>query len=245
MVPARHCRNHSEATNVLSFWTPLGPDWEFVQRLIASVGGNRPSCIRDRAIILLLAVYGLRISEVANLTLDDIDWQHDRIRIKHLKRRLPLERPLIPEVGNAILRYLREVRPSCTSRTVFLRLHTPFRPLNASCLNTSISLRIRALGVVLSSYGPHILRHACASHLLAQGFSIREVGDHLGHVSAAATQIYAKVDERGLRDVADLNIGPLKNYGIQPCIVSEEHWDADRLISLRDVVDGGVLGGVL
>lgn len=224
---------------------PQGPTWETVQQIIASVDGNRPSCIRDRAIILLLAVYGLRIGEVVNLTLDDLDWQHDRIWIKRLKRRLPQEYPLLSEVGNAILRYLREVRPRCASRNVFLRLQMPYRPLCARGLNLSIALRMRALGPNPLCRGPHSLRHSCASHLLAQGFSIKEIGSHLGHESARATQIYAKVDERRLREVADMNLDTLKDYVLQSSIAADDQWVAERLIFLREVVNSGVLGGVL
>ena len=52
------------------------------------------------------------------------------------------------------------------------------------------------------------MRHACAAHLLASGFSFKEIGDHLGHRSPESTRIYAKVDLAGLRTVADL---PLKD----------------------------------
>jgi site-specific recombinase XerD len=224
---------------------PQGPAWETVQQIIASVDGNRPGCIRDRAIILLLAVYGLRIGEVVNLTLDDIDWQHDRIWIKRLTRRLPQEYPLISEVGDAILRYLREVRPHCAFRNVFLRLQMPHRPLCARGLNLSIALRMRAIGPNPLCRGPHSLRHSCASHLLAQGFSIKVIGSHLGHESVRATQIYAKVDERRLREVADMNLDPLKNYVLQSSIAADDQWVAERLIPLREVVNSGVLGGVL
>ena len=57
--------------------------------------------------------------------------------------------------------------------------------------------------------GPHALRHACATYLLNQGFSLKKVGDHLGHRSLSATQIYAKVDVKGLRAVADFDLGGL------------------------------------
>ena len=58
-------------------------------------------------------------------------------------------------------------------------------------------------------HGPHSLRHACASHLLAEGFSLKEIGDHLGHRSASATRTYAKVDLVGLRAVANFDLGGL------------------------------------
>lgn len=223
---------------------PQGPTWRDVQQLITSVSSDRRSHIRDRAIMLLLAVYGLRIGEVASLTLDDIDWHSDRIRIHRLKRRTPQVFPLTVEVGNALLRYVSEVRPKSAYRQVFLRLLSPHRPFNIRGLSGSIALRIRALGLQLPSYGPHGLRHACATHLLSEGFSIKEIGDHLGHRSAKATQIYAKVDTQGLRQVAAFDLEPLKAYVANASFPSTPEWREQRLPDLRQIADVR-LGGLL
>jgi integrase len=111
-------------------------------------------------------------------------------------------------VGDAVLRYLREVRPRCDRREVFLTVRAPFRPL-AFALGAMVQRRLRALGLTLPRYGPHALRHACATHLVAQGLSLKEIGDHLGHRSPEATCIYAKVDLPALRAVADLSLEDL------------------------------------
>lgn len=66
--------------------------------------------------------------------------------------------------------------------------------------------RLRSLGVEIAHHGPHSLRHACASHLLRQGLSLKEIGDHLGHRDPDATRVYAKVDLSGLRRVADFDL---------------------------------------
>ena len=74
-------------------------------------------------------------------------------------------------------------------------------------VNCRYSLRrLRTLGLTLPHYGSHVLRHACATHLLAQGLSLKEIGDHLGHVSPQTTCIYAKVDLAALRTVGDFNL---------------------------------------
>ena len=73
-----------------------------------------------------------------------------------------------------------------------------------------VSQRLHALGLSLPHYGPHILRHACATHLLEQGLSLKEIGDHLGHQNADATRLYAKVDLVGLRQVGDFDLGGLQ-----------------------------------
>ena len=70
-----------------------------------------------------------------------------------------------------------------------------------------VGRRFRSLDVSLAHYGPHALRHACAMRLLATGLSLKEIGDHLGHVTPDSTRIYAKVDLVNLRKVADFDMG--------------------------------------
>jgi len=188
---------------------PAGPSWKDVQGLLKSMETEKPSDIRDCAIVMLFAVYGLRTSEVSKLRLEDIDWENDRILIRRAKRMEPQIYPLAPTVGNAIAKYLRRVRPQCPHREVFITLAAPFHAVSRSVLYTMVSRRITGLGILLPHKGPHSLRHACATHLVSLGFSIKEIGDHLGHRSFSATRIYAKVDMKGLREVAKFDLGDL------------------------------------
>jgi Phage integrase family len=80
---------------------PAGPTWVDVERLFAGLDVNRSTDVRDRAILMLFAIYGLRESEVAKLQLDDIDWEHDQLRIPRAKRREAQVYPLLPSVGRA------------------------------------------------------------------------------------------------------------------------------------------------
>jgi integrase/recombinase XerD len=188
---------------------PVGPKWEDVQRLIASVNTDRSQDIRDRAILLLLAVYGLRSGEVVALSLEDLDWEKGILHVSRPKQRRKQDYPLISTVGEAILRYLREVRPRCASRALFLTIKAPRRALITNSLHSMVSARLEALNICCPRRGPHALRHACAAHLLAEGLSLKQIGDHLGHRSAYATRTYAKVDLAGLRQVADFDLGDL------------------------------------
>jgi len=188
---------------------PSGPSWEVVQQLPASCGGARPICIRDRAILMLFAIYGLRSGEVQRLRLEDLDWDKELIRIVRPKPRTTQNYPLIRPVGEAILRYLKEVRLQRPSRHIFLTLRAPYRPLSGSALWKVVSDRLRPLGIPIRHYGPHSLRHACATHLLANGLSMKEIGDHLGHRDPASTSVYAKVDIAGLREIAEFDLGGL------------------------------------
>jgi integrase/recombinase XerD len=185
---------------------PQGPAWDDVKRLIDGSRGRTPEDIRDRPILLLHAVYGFRVSEVRQLRLEDIDWQNDLIRLRRPKQGKTQEYPLTREVGEAILKYLKNVRPRVLHREVFLSLKQPFRPLSRTGLATVTRRRQEQLGLRLRRYGPHGLRHACATHLISGGFSLKEVGDHLGHASLESTQIYAKVNLPALREVARLDL---------------------------------------
>ena len=188
---------------------PQGPSWVDVQRLLASTRGDRPVDVRDHAVLMLLAVYGLRRGEVAQLRLEDLDWAGERIMVTRPKQRRVQDYPLVPVVGEAILRYLHTVRPRCAHRSLFLALAAPLRPLSASSISAIVRTRLRTLGVALSHRGAHCLRHACACHLLASGFNLKQIGDHLGHRSANSTLSYTKVDLAGLRQVAEIDLGRL------------------------------------
>lgn len=188
---------------------PEGPRWEDVQRLLNRAHGDRPVDIRDYAILMLLAVYGLRRGEVARLQLEDLDWTGERIVVSRPKQRRIQYYPLVSVVGDAILRYLREVRPCCAQQSVFLTLAAPIRPLSAQSITPIVRSRLRGLRVQLPRHGAHCLRHACANHLLASGFSLKQIGDFLGHRSANSTLNYTKIDLAGLRQVAEIDLGRL------------------------------------
>ena len=188
---------------------PTGPTWPDVQRMFAALKPSRPKDIRDRAILMLLTIYGLRESEVTHLCIEDLDWEHDLLHVSRVKRREAMTYPLLPSVGNAILDYLRAVRPASTYRQIFLGLTSPYQPLSRGGIYGVVAPRLKALNLQIPHFGPHSLRHACATRLMAEGLSLKEIGDHLGHHSTAATRIYAKVDLAGLREVAAFDLGEL------------------------------------
>lgn len=188
---------------------PLGPTWEQVVELLALTDADTRKAIRDRAILLLFAVYGLRCKEVRYLQLEDLDWNAEKLRVRRTKVQRIQELPLTREVGYAIIRYLREVRPPCQRREVFLTLKAPWAPLSAGQLYHVVSERLTTLGASLAHHGPHALRHAFATRMMATGCSLKEIGDCLGHRSAESTQTYAKVDLTGLREAGSLELGGL------------------------------------
>src|SRR6266567_4814086 len=143
------------------------------------------------------------LGEVARLQLTDIDWRAETFTVSHSKRGGAQKYPLQHEVGEAILKYLRKARPRCACQHLFITLTPPYRPLCTSSLWEMTSRRMRAVGIRCRRQGPHCLRHACATHLLESGASLKEIGDLLGHRNAASAGIYAKVHLTALRRVAD------------------------------------------
>jgi len=188
---------------------PMGPAWPDVQRLLESTMDRTARDLRDHAILRLLAIYGLRSGEVRALRLEDIDWTREVITVTRSKQRKTQYYPLVTSVGDAIVSYLQQARPRCRPPEVFLSLKAPYRPLSASAVYHVVASRLKALGVQSTHFGPHGLRHACATHLVAQGLSLKEIGDHLGHRSAYATRTYARVDLAGLREVGAFDLGGL------------------------------------
>lgn len=183
-----------------------GPAWEDVQRLLGTTEGDRRDDLRARAILLLLAVYGLRSGEVRVLRLEDLDWEAETLRVRRPKTGRTQVYPLARSVGDAILRYLREVRPPCARREVFLTFRKSPRPLSRAAMWQIVAVRMRRLGIDGKPCGPHALRHACAQRLLDAGFSMKAIGDCLGHRDPASTAVYARVDLARLRQVADFDL---------------------------------------
>lgn len=186
---------------------PASPPWQLIQGLISDCDGDTPADIRNRALLMLLAVYGLRAGEVVSLKLEDLDWEREQLSIRRSKSEQLQIYPLCQSVGDAVLRYLLKARPRTSHRELFLTLYAPLIPLSRVGLTAVVTRKLKGTGVSLAHYGPHTLRHACATHMLQQGSTFKEIGDHLGHRHPDSTQIYAKVDLVGLRLVGDFDLG--------------------------------------
>ncbi len=184
---------------------PKGLKRADVHRLLATTEGDRPVDKRDRAILMLFIAYGLRAGEVGGLRLDDLSWENEILRVRCPKPGRTHTFPLSRGVGDAILRYIREVRPSGFGRALFFTIRAPIRPLDRRALGKMVKDRLASLGIIAGKRGTHALRHAAAQHLLDQGMSMKVIGDLLGHRDPSSTTIYAKVNLAALREVAALD----------------------------------------
>jgi integrase/recombinase XerD len=177
---------------------------EHVDAVLKAAEKDRtPKGLRDHAILLLLATYGLRAGEVTALRLDDIDWRGDRLRIRHSKTGCESFLPLLAPVGEAIVAYLRDGRPETKGREVFLRVRAPFQSLRAgSSLYHMVEHRLQKAEIKLErKHGPHAFRHARAVGLLNAGVAMKSIGDLLGHRSPESTAVYLKLATSELRAV--------------------------------------------
>lgn len=188
---------------------PEGPSWTDVRRLLRSAQGDTTKDLRARALLLLLAIYGLRVSEVARLRLQDFDWRSETFCVLRSKRGGIQQFPIQYEVGEAILDYLRHGRPRCSCQHLFLTTQLPYRPLTTVSVCSIVRRRFNELGIQSKHHGPHSLRHACATRLLAKGSSLMEIADFLGHKTTQCAAIYAKYDRRSLRKVAAFSLAEI------------------------------------
>jgi integrase/recombinase XerD len=181
---------------------PRSISWEEVGQVLAGVDRRTPCGRRDYAILLLLVTYGLRAREVAALTLDDIDWKRERLAMPERKAGHSTAFPLSRSVGEALVDYLQHGRPQTPDRHVFFRAVAPLRPIGAAAISACAGRYLVRVGVDVPRRGSHTLRHTLVQRLVDNEFSLKTIGDFVGHRSPASTQIYSKVAVESLRQVA-------------------------------------------
>jgi site-specific recombinase XerD len=181
---------------------PRSIPWDQVEQVLASVDRRSICGKRDYAMLLLLATYGLRACEVAALTLDDLDWHNERLKIRDRKAGNTTTYPLSAVVGAAIVDYLKNARPATAHREVFMRTAAPLAPIGHAAVVARAGHFIRKAGISVPRPGSHVLRHSCVQRLLNAHFSLKHIGDYVGHRSASSTQIYGKIAIEQLREVA-------------------------------------------
>jgi site-specific recombinase XerD len=158
---------------------------------------------RDYAILMMLARLGLRAGEIAALTLDDIGWRSGEMLVR-AKGRQRARMPMPPDVGVAVVAYLRDGRPTSSCRRLFLRTLAPHVGFASGCAITMIArTALERAGIRgYAHQGAHIFRHSLATELLRSGATLSEIGQLLRHRSHDTTRIYAKVDIEALRTLS-------------------------------------------
>ncbi len=177
---------------------------EEISRLEKNVDRANPTGKRDYAMILLAARLGLRSSDIIGLQFEDIAWERELIILVQKKTKVKIELPLLHEVGEAIINYLKHGRPQSKLPYVFLCHKTPYSEMNISNFNGFLKKYLLRSGISFDErhHGPHALRHSLATNLLQKETPLPVISEVLGHTSSQSTMCYLKVDVPSLRKCA-------------------------------------------
>lgn len=180
---------------------------EEIKLILAAIDRANPLGKRDYAMILLAAKYGMRIGDIRQLKLSEIDFVDNTINIVQKKTNKPLMQPLLPDVGWALIDYLQFGRPKSESPFVFLRLVTPYEKLGDNdCMEYMIRKYANAAGVIKTGKHKrcsfHMLRYSLASELLENNVSLSTISNILGHSELNITSKYTQLNISQLRECA-------------------------------------------
>lgn len=174
-----------------------------IKRIVSSIDRNSALGKRAYAMIMLSVKYGLRSGDVVNLRFEDIDWENKIIRINQNKTKRDVELPLLPEVGNAILDYLKNARKQSNLPFIFLNIKGPIHPITSSAFYGILNKYINKSGIEKLDkrhHGPHSLRHTLASQMLKNGEELTTISATLGHSSTQVTTVYLSIDHSRLKE---------------------------------------------
>jgi len=178
---------------------------EEVNTIISQIDRGNPKGKRDYAIVLLAARLGLRASDICSLSFKNIRWENNTIEIIQEKTEELLTLPLLREVGEALIDYLKYGRPISDLPYVFLRHVAPLDKLNPPTLHSIVTFYMHRAGIPVSNakkHGPHALRHSLAGILLEGNTPFPVISGILGHSSSKSTSVYVKVDVLQLKNCA-------------------------------------------
>ncbi|MCI5057791.1 MAG: site-specific integrase [Flavobacteriales bacterium] len=186
-------------TCIPSVWTK-----DELQKLIAAIDRGSPKGKRDYAIILLACCLGMRVSDIINLKKEDFHWENKKLVFIQSKTKTSLSLPLTPEVGWAVIEYLKYGRPNIDSPYLFVKHKAPFGPFaEGSNLYELIRryIGLANLPTLQKKRGMHSLRHTLASQLLEKDTPLSTISDILGHVNTNSTAVYLKVGMQKLKEL--------------------------------------------
>ena len=192
MVKAR------KQTAIPSVWTH-----EELKQLVGAIGRESPKGRRDYAIILIACRLGLRCTDIKNLCFENFNWTEKKICFTQSKTGQPMELPLVPDVGWAVIDYLKYGRPKVDSSRIFVRHMAPFLPfaegdhLDQLIRTYMVKAHIPMRG---KHRGMHSLRHTMASVLLEKDTPLPVISDIIGHLDTNSTAVYLKVDMERLAE---------------------------------------------
>ncbi len=185
---------------------------EEIRQLLQCVDRGNPKGKRDYAILLIAIRLGIRASDICNLTFDNLKWESNTIEFKQGKTGETIVLPLLNDVGEALIDYIKYGRPPVETNKVFLRLFAPIGQMKSPTLHSIVTHYMNKAGIVITKgkkHGPHALRHSLASALLYNNTPMPVISEVLGHSDSQTTSVYLKIDTLNLRNYA-LDVPPIK-----------------------------------
>ena len=176
-----------------------------VQKLLDIVDRGNPKGKRDYAILLLASRLGMRAGDICRLSFSNLKWERNEIELIQEKTHDNILLPLLPEIGSAIIEYLKYGRPMTDSSTIFVRHICPITTLSAPTLHSIVHQYMQLAGINVpdgKKHGPHALRHSLASALLEENIPLPIISEVLGHKTTDTTSVYLKIDINSLRHCA-------------------------------------------
>ena len=172
-----------------------------VENLLKSIPKTKKVDIRNYTIILIAARLGLRLSDILNIKLKDIDWKNKKINVIQPKTNNLNILPLSKEIGWAIIDYINKARPKCNNEYLFVKMNYPFEKLEQF---TDFNKYFDKCDFIVedTKKGIHNLRHSLANSLLDNDIPIHIISSILGHTSTDTTSnTYLKIDLENLKKV--------------------------------------------
>ena len=184
---------------------------EEVRKIEMSVNRNGDIGKRTYAMLLLASRLGLRISDIIGMRFANIDWDKSLILLKQAKTGNPIQLPLLRDVGEAIISYLK-VRPECELEEIFVTHTSPVSKMSRTGAGYFISTTIQKSGVDNAGrkHGPHSMRFSLASRMLEQGVGIPIISESLGHSGQDVTMNYLRIDVQEISSCM-LEVPPIKD----------------------------------
>lgn len=176
-----------------------------IKKIVEGIDRNSDVGKRDYAMIILALRYGLRSSDIVSLTFDEIDWDNNKLKINQVKTKRMVELPLLPEVGNAIIDYLKNSRRESDLPFVFQPAKGPLKILSTTAFYNILNKYIKKANIEnidSRHHGPHSLRHSLANELLKNGDTLPDISGILGHSSTEVTKVYLSIDYNSLKKCA-------------------------------------------
>ena len=174
---------------------------EEIEKLLTCFNLANPKEIRDYAMVLIAARLGLRSSDICALKFSEIDWEKNTISIVQQKTKHPAIYPLLKDIGEAIISYIKKVRPNISDEYIFLRLEPPYTKLGNGSMYTITEKYFTRAEInipVGKSRGPHTLRHSLSSMLLDNNVALPIISEILAHKSSETTKAYLRIAEKQL-----------------------------------------------